>query len=54
MKVYDKVQQISQRQENEKQVTLPMKVIAHKLNRIFGTVLKFTARKNANLLDFII
>ena len=38
MKVYDKVQQISQRQENEKQVTLPMKVIAHKFNRIFKTV----------------
>ena len=44
MKVYDKVQQISQRQENEKQVTLPMKVIAHKFNRIFKTVKKLVKK----------
>ena len=45
MNVQDKVVPISQRQENEKQVTLPMKLIAHKHNRIFGTVLKLTTRK---------
>ena len=45
MKVYDKVVPISQRQENEKQVTLPMKIIAHKYNRIFETVKNLTWEK---------
>ena len=45
MKVYDKVVPISQRQENEKQVTLPMKDIAHKYTQIFETVKNLTWEK---------
>ena len=45
MKVSDKVVPISQRQENEKQVTLPMNNIAHKYNRTFETVKNLTWEK---------
>ena len=44
MKVFNKVVPISQRQENEKQVTLPMKIIAHKHNQIFETVKKLVKK----------
>ena len=52
MKVQDKVVPISHRQENEKQVTLPMKVIAHKHNRIFETVKNLTWEKTINNVKF--
>ena len=45
MKVQDQVVPISHRQKNEKQVTLPMKIIAHKYNRIFETVKNLTWEK---------
>lgn len=44
MKVQDEVVPISHCQENEKQVTFPMKLIVHKHKWIFEPVLRFTAR----------